>query len=91
MKRYSRSACAYLCALAITAALPTIAWACSFDTDCGAGGQCKKPPGGIYGICVGGLTPGNSGDRQPVHDPLDPSGTVGNTCNFDTDCGPAHQ
>ena len=66
----------------------TPAMACSFDTDCRPGSQCVKESGNIYGICTGGLSPGNANDRQPVSSPLDVNGTYGNTCSFDTDCGP---
>lgn len=62
--------------------------ACQFNTDCQVGSKCAKASGQIYGICVEGLFPGNSNDRQPVYDPLDPNKTTGNTCSFDTDCGP---
>ena len=62
--------------------------ACSFDTDCQPGSQCLKASGSIYGVCAGGLSPGNAHDRQPVHAPLDINRTYGNTCSFDTDCGP---
>ncbi len=61
--------------------------ACSFDTDCNVGSKCVKSSGAIYGICYGGISPGNSNDRQPVKAPLDIPGTYGNTCSFDTDCG----
>lgn len=64
------------------------AFACSFDTDCQPGSRCLKSSGSIYGICAGGLSPGNSNDRQPVSSPLDINRTYGNTCSFDTDCGP---
>ncbi len=64
------------------------ALACSFDTDCQPGSRCVKSPGSIYGVCVGGISPGNRNDRVPVYDPLDLNGTYGNTCSFDTDCGP---
>jgi hypothetical protein len=62
---------------------PTAAIACSFDTDC----QCVEASGSIYGVCMGGLSPGNSNDRQPVYAPLDINRSYGNTCSFDTDCG----
>jgi hypothetical protein len=62
--------------------------ACSFDTDCEPGSRCVKASGAIYGVCVGGLFPGNRHDRVPVYDPLDINRTYGNTCSFDTDCGP---
>lgn len=65
---------------------PTLA--CSFDTDCAPGSKCVKSSGNIYGICAGGLFPGNSNDSQPVKAPLDLNKTYGNTCSFDTDCGP---
>ena len=64
------------------------ATACSFDTDCSPGSRCLKAPGSIYGVCAGGLFPGNSNDRQPVYSPLDLNKTYGNTCSFDVDCGP---
>jgi len=62
--------------------------ACRLQTDCKPGSECVKPEGSVYGMCVGGLSPGNSNDRQPVESPRDPNGTVGNTCVFNTDCGP---
>jgi len=65
--------------------------ACMFDTDCDVGSKCAKNSGQLYGICVGGLNPGNSNDRTPVYDPLDPNGTVGDTCQFDVDCGPGNK
>jgi hypothetical protein len=67
--------------------IPSIALACSFDTDCGIGSRCVKSMGSIYGVCMGGLNPGNSYDRQPVYAPMDMNRTYGNTCSFDTDCG----
>jgi len=62
--------------------------ACSFNTDCEVGSRCAKASGALYGVCVGGLFPGNRNDREPVYDPLDPNRTTGNTCSFNTDCGP---
>jgi hypothetical protein len=67
---------------------PAPSAACSFDTDCKPGSCCLKKPVQIYGVCVGGLFPGNKNDRKPVYDPLDVKRSVGNTCSFDTDCGP---
>lgn len=68
----------------------TNALACSFDTDCQPGSRCLKAPGAIYGVCAGGLSPGNKYDQQPVYDPLDVNQSVGNTCSFDVDCGPGN-
>lgn len=73
-----------ICVLVITA---TASLACSFDTDCQAGSHCLKSSGSIYGVCAGGLFPGNTHDQQPVHAPLDLDRTYGNTCSFDIDCG----
>ena len=63
-------------------------FACSFDTECSVGSRCIKTNGNIYGACVGGMSPGNRNDQQPVYAPLDPNRTYGNTCSFDTECGP---
>lgn len=67
---------------------PTLSLACSFDTDCDVGSKCIKESGQIYGYCAGGLNPGNDNDREPVRDPLDINQTAGDTCSFNTDCGP---
>ncbi|QUT04069.1 hypothetical protein KFK14_13020 [Sphingobium phenoxybenzoativorans] len=77
--------------LLTAAALSDLAAACSFNTDCQPGSQCLKQSGQIYGICAGGLNPGNSNDRVPVQSPLDTNGTYGDTCSFNTDCGPGSQ
>jgi hypothetical protein len=65
-----------------------IANACQFDTDCEVGSKCLKQSGQLDGMCVGGLNPGNRHDRTPYSNDLDINKTEGNTCSFDTDCGP---
>jgi hypothetical protein len=77
--------------LFLLVATSNVALACSFDTDCEPGSKCLKPRGQIYGVCAGGMSPGNSNDRQPVFDQLDPNRSVGNTCSFDLDCGVGNQ
>ncbi len=64
------------------------ALACSWDTDCEPDSRCLKSRGAMYGVCAGGIMPGNDNDREPVYAPLDPNGTYGATCSWDTDCGP---
>jgi hypothetical protein len=71
--------------------IPALSLACSFDTDCSVGSTCVKAQGQIHGICAGGMNPGNSNDRRPVFDPFDMNRTFGNTCSFDTNCGPGSQ
>lgn len=71
--------------------LPATIFACSFDTDCNPGSKCAKASGSIYGVCLGGISPGNSNDSQPAHAPLDPNNTYGNTCSFNADCGPGSE
>ena len=66
----------------------TTAFACQFNTDCQPGSKCLKSSGSIYGACVGGISPGNSNDSKPVYSPTDINGTYGNSCQFNTDCGP---
>ncbi|MCJ7754602.1 MAG: hypothetical protein MUP13_08560 [Thermoanaerobaculales bacterium] len=61
--------------LAMVLVTPSVGMACQLDTDCGVGSKCLVSSGQIYGICVGGMNPGNDDDRQPVHDPLDPNET----------------
>ena len=75
-------------ALAIMFSISSTSFACAFDTDCSPGSKCVKGRSEIYGICAGGIAPGNRNDRQPVTAPLDINRTYGNTCSFDTECGP---
>ncbi len=65
--------------------------ACQFDTDCSPGSKCLKKKYALYGVCAGGMLPGNDNDNVPVYDPLDPNRTTGKTCMFDVDCGPGSQ
>ena len=84
MRRFLLTGCVSL--LLVILSVP--AYACMFDTDCQPGSKCVKKGGSIYGVCVGGISPGNSNDAVPVEAPLDINGTYGNTCSFNTDCGP---
>lgn len=63
------------------------AYGCVWDVDCQVGSTCLKEQGSLYGVCAGGMRPGNSNDRVPVRDPLDLTGKVGNTCTSNFDCG----
>jgi hypothetical protein len=76
----------------LTVVVAVVAWgtagACQFDTDCQVGSKCLKQSGQLYGMCVGGMQPGNNFDQRPVRDPLDINHSAGNTCQFDPDCGP---
>lgn len=67
--------------------LSTPLLACQFDTDCFPGSTCVKSGWSLYGICAGGLNPGNNNDNQPVYNQLNPWKKTGNTCQFDIDCG----
>lgn len=62
--------------------------ACQFDTDCEPGSRCVKGRGAVYGVCAGGLFPGNSNDDRPARFFPDINRTYGDTCQFDVDCGP---
>jgi hypothetical protein len=78
--------------LALLVAAVLLVWAdyasaCMFDTDCVVGSRCVKAVGSLYGVCGGGMFPGNRNDQQPVYDPFDPNRTTGNTCTFDMECG----
>lgn len=75
-------------AVIILNTISMIAFSCEFDTDCEPGSRCVKAPGSIEGVCLGGISPGNRNGRRPVYSPLDPNRTYGDTCSFDTDCGP---
>ena len=65
------------------------AYGCMFDTDCGIGARCIKQSGSIYGICAGGVQPGNQWDQRPVRDVY--GGSTGNTCSFSYQCGYGHK
>lgn len=73
-------------ATAVFLAFPIEASACQGDRDCPAASRCVKSRGQLYGVCERGLPPINGSDRRPVGDPLNPKGTLGKACQFDTDC-----
>ena len=68
-------------------ALPATASACMTFSDCEIGSKCVKRGGNIYGVCKGGMSPGNAHDKRPVYDPMDPDGTYGDACTSDVNCG----
>jgi hypothetical protein len=74
-----------LIALALAA---TESHACQFDTDCSVGSVCLKRGYNMYGVCAGGMQPGNSYDRIPTYNELQPQRNSGGTCQFDVQCGP---
>jgi hypothetical protein len=78
-----------LSVLFVTAALlgTSSAWGCVVGSDCAIGSRCLKKDGAAYGLCVGGLHPGNENDRRPVEKSFDMDKTFGNTCSYDMDCG----
>jgi hypothetical protein len=67
--------------------IPATASACITFSDCQIGSRCVKRSGNLYGVCKGGMSPGNAHDKHPVYDPLDPDGTYGDTCTYDSNCG----
>ena len=67
--------------------LPQQASACRWNTDCSVGSECKKERGNLKGLCVGGLSPGNDHDKDPYVDRWARTEKIGDTCNFDLDCG----
>ena len=72
----------------LTIGIASTALACKFDTDCRPGSRCAKADHySIYGICTGGMAPGNSNDRVPVRNTFDQNDKIGQTCKFDIDCG----
>jgi hypothetical protein len=50
-------------ALVLSWSVTSAAYACVVDVDCAVGSKCLKQAGQVYGICVGGMNPGNSNDR----------------------------
>lgn len=86
MKKTIRNA---LLAAGMCLAITGTSNACQFDTDCGPGGECLKADGSLYGACIGGRSPANEQDQQPVNAPSQPRRNRVDTCQFNTDCGPA--
>jgi hypothetical protein len=73
--------------IALISLWPNVVTGCAFDMDCDPGSKCLRVSGSPYGVCTGGLFPGNKHDQQPMRAPIDPDRTYGNTCSFDSDCG----
>lgn len=71
--------------LAVAVFFGGAALACQFNTDCEVGSRCVKSAGQLYGVCMGGMAPGNSGDKVPVHEQS--GDNTGKTCSFNVDCG----
>lgn len=79
-----------LFALAIVC--PSAAFACSYDSDCSPGSKCVKDTAQPYGVCMGGMYPGNKNDMQPAPSYTNSDQqTYGDTCSLDSDCGPGLQ
>jgi hypothetical protein len=66
---------------------PAAGLACSLDSECAPGSICLKASGSASGVCIGDLSVGNQSGQPSEDVPLDPSGTSGKKCSFDTDCG----
>ena len=45
-----------------------------------------KEVGKREGVCMGGMNPGNRNDRNPYSNPMNSNSSVGNTCQYNTDC-----
>lgn len=58
--------------------------ACSFDTQCPIGYECKKTAG-LYGYCDNGRDPGNTLKKKA---PTDQGAGSGQSCSWDADCYP---
>jgi hypothetical protein len=61
------------------------ALACEYNSDCQAGSECIKRGYSLYGVCAGGMAPGNENDSNPEYNRDRPKS--GNECSFDLDCG----
>lgn len=62
----------------------TSAFGCESNLDCNLGSQCMKEGFALYGVCMGGWSPGNSYDAIPVH--RENGGNTGVSCQQDWDC-----
>ena len=66
-------------------------WACMFSTDCYPGSVCVRGDAELYGVCTGGIRPGNAYDERPNPRRYGIEKPKGNTCRFNSDCGPGFQ
>lgn len=65
------------------------AFACLTSADCEPGSRCLRPSGRLYGVCAGGLSPGDRYDRGAQQEPRRlRHGNEGATCSFNIDCWP---
>jgi hypothetical protein len=66
--------------------IPSVAFPCSFDTECDVGFKCTKQGTALYGVCTGksygGGAPKDSGPKDTSY-----GSKAGNTCNTQYDCG----
>lgn len=60
--------------------------ACHNDFDCSAGSRCVKSFEQMEGTCKRGVEPVEGEPRRQIGDPYAPKGSVGELCEFTSDC-----